>query len=70
MGWDFPLIVQWLGLRLPVRWVRAQSLVGLAREILCALRPKNQSIKQKQHCNKFKHFKNGAHQIYIYILKN
>ena len=54
--------VQWLRLHLPMQGVRAQSQVrgpGIPR----ASWPKNQSIKQKQYCNKFnKDFKNVPHQ--------
>ena len=41
----------------------AGSIAGQGAKIPRALRPKNQSIKQKQYCNKFnKDFKNGPHQ--------
>ena len=41
----------------------AGSIPGRGAKIPHALRPKNQNIKQKQHCNKFnKDFKNGLHQ--------
>ena len=36
---------------------------GYVAKISSALQPKNQSIKQEQHCNKFdKDFKNGAYR--------
>ena len=39
------------------------SIPGRAAKIPHASQPKNQNIKQKQHCNKFnKDFKNGPHQ--------
>ena len=42
------------------------STLGWEAKILHALRPKKQSLKQKQYCDKFnKDFKNGPHQIFI-----
>ena len=43
------------------------STLGWEAKILHALRPKKQSLKQKQYCDKFnKDFKNGPHQkIYL-----
>ena len=39
------------------------SIPGRGAKIPHASRPKNQSIKQKQYCNKFtKEFKNGPHK--------
>ena len=39
------------------------SIPGQGAKISHALWPKNQSIKQRQYCDKFnKDFKNGAHQ--------
>ena len=61
------LVVQWLGLCLPMQGVQILSLVEKLRSHLpYAQEPKQ---KQKQYCNKFnKNFKNGPHQnIYIYI---
>ena len=55
------LVVQWLRLCLPMEWMWVQSLV---RELSSSqdLQPKNQTIKQKQYCNKFnKDFKSGPH---------
>ena len=41
----------------------AGSIPGLGAMIPGGSRPKNQNIKQKQHCNKFnKDFKTGPHQ--------
>ena len=41
----------------------AASIPGRGAKIPHASRPKNQNIKQKQYCNKFKKdFKNGPHQ--------
>ena len=43
---------------------------GQGAKIPHALCPKNQSIKQKQYCNKFnKDFKNGPHQKKIFFFK-
>ena len=39
------------------------SIPGQGAKIPHALQPRNQNIKQKQHCNKFnKDLKNGPHQ--------
>ena len=39
------------------------SIPGQGAKIPHASPPKNQNIKQEQHCNKFnKEFKNGSHQ--------
>ena len=55
-------MVQWLRLRLPMRGVRAQSLVRELK-ILHASRPKHQNMKQKQYGNKFsKDFKDVPYQ--------
>ena len=44
-------------------WPSNTGGAGQGAKILHALGPKNQNIKQKQHCNKFnKDFKNGPHQ--------
>ena len=41
----------------------AGSIPGWGAKIPHASWPKNQNIKQNQHCNKFnKNFKNGPHQ--------
>ena len=40
----------------------AGSIPGQGVKIPHALGPKNQDIKQKQYCNKFKDLKNGPHQ--------
>ena len=41
----------------------AGSIPGWGVKIPCALRPKNQNIKQKPYCNRFhKDFKNGPHK--------
>ena len=46
---------------LPSHAGSAGSTPGQGTKILQGLRPKNQNIKQKQHCNKFnKDFKNGS----------
>jgi len=53
------LVVQWLRLHLPMKWVQVPSA-----KISHASRPKKkeQNIKQQQYCNKFnKDFKNGSH---------
>ena len=47
----------------PSNVVGVGSIPGQGAEIPHASRPKNQSIKQKQYCNKSnKDFKNGPHQ--------
>ena len=58
------LMIQWLGLRLPMQRVRVGSLVEeLKSQIPQASPPKNQNIKQKQYCNEFnKELKNSPHQ--------
>ena len=39
------------------------SIPDWGAKITCALRPKNQNIKQRQYCNKFnKNYKYGPHQ--------
>ena len=44
-------------------WPSNTGGAGQGAKILRALGPKNQNIKQKQHCNKFnKYFKNGPHR--------
>ena len=54
-------MVQWLRPCLPVQRAWDQSLAGKLKSHTY-LGPKNQNIKQKQHCNKFnKDFKNGPH---------
>ena len=46
---------------LPSHAGSAGSTPGQGTKILQGLRPKNQNIKQKQHCNKFnKDFKIGS----------
>ena len=53
---DFP------GDRLPINAGGVDSIRGQGAEIPHALQSKNQTIKQKQYCNKFnKDFKNGSH---------
>ena len=48
---------------LPSNGQGADLIPGQRAKIPQALQPKNQSIKQKQCCNKFsKDFKNGPHQ--------
>ena len=47
------------------------SIPGLGTKIPHASWPKNQNIKQKQHCNKFnRDFKNGPHQKNLLKNKN
>ena len=47
------------------------SIPGLGTKIPHASWPKNQNIKQKQHCNKFnRDFKNGPHQKHLLKNKN
>ena len=49
---EISLVVQWLGLCLPMQKMWVQSLVGkLKSHIPQGL--KNQNMKQKQYCNKF-----------------
>ena len=56
------LMVQWLRHPLPTQGIWVLSL-GQGAKITHALPPKNQSIKQKQYCNKFNEdFKNGPQQ--------
>ena len=50
---------------LSMLWVQVGSLVGKLRSHM-PHGQKNQSIKQKQYCNKLnKNFKNGPHQNYL-----
>jgi len=53
-------VVQWV--RLPFGTEVADSSPGQGVEIPLASQSKNQNIKQKEYCNKFKAFKNGPHQ--------
>ena len=55
------LVVQWLRLCLPVWGVWVGSIPGRGAKILYASWPKNQNIKQKQYCNKFKTSKKMVH---------
>ena len=49
---------------LPSKERTSGSIPGWGAKIPHAWCPRNQNIKQKQHCNKFsKDFKNGPHQI-------
>ena len=50
---DFPsLAVQWLRLCLPMQGVQVRPLVGELRPPPCLGAKKNQSINQKQYCNR------------------